>query len=162
MPSCPRARLGPSGPALRARMEDAHAQPPQVPLGWYRPCPGMPEPSTPDAGSAYASPTAWPWAPQRAPRTRGSRSARPQDPQKKGFACGLGQVCVTPRTWPGTTWRHLCDWSLAHWHGCQLSRWPCIPTSESRDSPLHTGTTCSTTLKKPIYLMDRTQNKSQN
>lgn len=27
--------------------------------------------------------------------------------------------------------------------------------SESRDSPLHTGTTCSTTLKKPIYLLDR-------
>lgn len=36
--------------------------------------------------SAYSSPTASPWAPQRAPRTRGSRSARPQDPQKKGFA----------------------------------------------------------------------------
>ena len=49
----------------------AHAQlPTGSGLRWYRPRPGCLSPRTPDA-----SHTVTPWAPQRAPRTRGSRSA---------------------------------------------------------------------------------------
>ena len=89
--------------------------------------PWMPEPRTPDADLHTPHPQPRPGLPSvppghAVPVLRDLRTLR-----RRGLH-GFGQVCVTPRTWSGTTWRHLRDWSPAHWHGCQLSRWPCILT----------------------------------
>lgn len=124
--------------------------------------PWMPEPRTPDADLQTPRPPPRPGLPSvplghAVPLLRDLRTLR-----RRGLH-GLGQVCVTPRIWSGTTWRPPRDWSPAHWHGCQLSRWPCTPTLRVPGlSTAHRNNPLNHVEKSPFISWTGRQNKSQN